>query len=63
MENKRERAHDIAEEGLDKLIEGDTETGEKLIDKAKKIDPKAVEELAEEVESDKEKAERFVDKG
>jgi len=33
---------------LDKLIEGDTEAGEKLIDKAKQIDPKAVEELAEE---------------
>jgi uncharacterized protein HemY len=62
VENKRERAHDIAEEGLDKLVEGDTETGEKLIDKAKKIDPKAVEELADEVERDKEKAERFVNK-
>ena len=63
MENKRERAQDIAEEGLDKLIEGDAEAGEKLIDKAKKIDPKAVEDLAEEVERDKENAERFVDKG
>jgi uncharacterized protein HemY len=63
MENKRERAQDIAEEGLDKLIEGDTEAGEKLIDKAKEIDPKAVEELAEEVERDKENAERFVNKG
>ena len=29
MENKRERAHDIAEEGLDKIVEGETETGEK----------------------------------
>jgi uncharacterized protein HemY len=63
MENKRERAHDIAEEGLDKLIEGDTEAGEKLIDKAKQIDPKAVEELAEEVERDKQNSERFVNKG
>ena len=63
MENKRERAHDIAEEGLDKIVEGDAEAGEKLIDKAKKIDPKSVEELAEEVERDKEKAERFVNKG
>ena len=62
MENKRERAHDIAEEGLDKIVEGDTKAGEKLIDKAKKIDPKAVEELAEEVERDKEKAERFVNR-
>jgi uncharacterized protein HemY len=63
MENKRERAHDIAEEGLDKIVEGDAEAGEKLIDQAKKIDPKAVEDLAEEVERDKENAERFVDKG
>jgi uncharacterized protein HemY len=62
MEKKRERAHDIAEEGLDKIVEGDTETGEKLIDKAKKIDPKAVEELVEEIERDKENAERFIKK-
>jgi uncharacterized protein HemY len=62
MENKRERAHDIAEEGLDKVVEGDAEAGEKLIDEAKKIDPEAVEELAEEVERDKENAERFVNK-
>jgi|307.fasta_scaffold196849_2 hypothetical protein len=34
----------------------------KLIDRAKKIDPKGVKELAEEVERDKETAERFVEK-
>jgi len=62
MENKRERAHDIAEEGLDKIIEGDKKTGEKLIDQAKKIDPKGVEELAEEVKRDRENAERFVER-
>ena len=62
MENKRERAHDIAEGGLDKIIEGDKESGEKLIDRAKKIDPKAIEELAQEVERDKETADRFVGK-
>jgi hypothetical protein len=50
----RARAHDIAEEGFDKLVEGDTETGEKSIDKAKQTDPKAVEELAEEVKRDNE---------
>jgi len=61
MENKRERAHDIAEEGFDKLVEGDTESRRK-VDRQKKINPKAVEELAEEVERDKENAERFVDK-
>jgi hypothetical protein len=58
----REHAHDIAEEGLNRVVEGDTETGGKLIDKAKQIDPKAVEELAEEVERDKENTERFVNK-
>ena len=62
MENKRKRAHDIAEEGLDKVIEGDKEAGKKMIDEARKIDPKAVDELADEVERDREKAERFIDK-
>jgi predicted transcriptional regulator len=62
MDSKREHAHDIAEEGLDKIVEGDKEAGEKLIDEAKKIDPKAVEELAEEVERDKQNAERFIEK-
>jgi aldehyde:ferredoxin oxidoreductase len=42
----RARAHDIAEEGLDKLIEGDTETGEQLIDKVANRS-EAIEELAE----------------
>jgi hypothetical protein len=62
MEHKRELAHDIAEEGLDKVIEGDKETGKKMIVEARKIDPKAVDELAVEVERDKEKAERFIHK-
>ena len=62
MAEKRERAHDIAEEGLDRLVEGD-KSGEKLIEKAKKLGPGAVEELAREVERDKEKAEQFRDKG
>jgi len=62
MENKRERAHDIAEEGLDKIVEGDMEKGKTMIDQARKIDPKAVDELADEVERDKEEAERFIQK-
>jgi hypothetical protein len=62
MEDKRERAHDIAEEGLDKIIEGDQKKGQDMIEEAKKIDPKAVEDLAQEVERDKEDAERFIDK-
>jgi predicted transcriptional regulator len=62
MENKRDRAHDIAEEGLDKVVEGDVEAGKTMIDRARKIDPKAVDELADEVERDREKAERYIQK-
>jgi hypothetical protein len=58
MVDKRERARDMAEEGLDRLVEGD-EKGKELIERAKKLDPQAVAELAEEVELDKEQAERF----
>lgn len=62
MEDKRERARDIAEEGLDKVVEGDQKAGKRMIDEARKIDPKAVDELADEVEREKEKAERFIHK-
>jgi predicted transcriptional regulator len=58
MAEKRERARDLAEEGLDRLFDGD-ETGKELIEQAKKLDPAAVAELAEEVEREKEQAERF----
>lgn len=59
MTDKHEQARDLVEEGLDKLVEGD-KNGRDLIEKAKKLDPSAVEEVAEEVERDKEQAERFV---
>jgi hypothetical protein len=62
MNDKHDRARDLAEQGLDKAIEGDEEKGRRMIDEAKKIDPKAVQNLAEEVEREKEKAERYVDK-
>ena len=32
MEKKRERAHEIAEEGLDTIIEGDMKKGRNLFD-------------------------------
>jgi hypothetical protein len=62
MQNERDRAHDLAEEGLDKIIEGDANKGREMIEKAKKIEPKAVEQLAEEIEQDKAAAERFIGK-
>ena len=62
MPNKRDRARDMAEEGLDKIVEGDKAKGRRMIDEAKKLDPQAVEKVAEEVERDKEKAENFIGK-
>ena len=62
MENKHERAHDIAEEGLDKAVEGDVDKGKSMIDQARKLDPKAVDKLAEEVERERGKAERYIHK-
>jgi uncharacterized protein HemY len=62
MDSKRDRARNLAEEGLDNMVEGNKEKGRQLIDQAKKIDPQGVEDLAEEVERDKEKAERFTNR-
>ena len=62
MENTRERTHDIAAEGLDKVVEGDVEGAKSMLDRVRKIDPKVVDELANEVERDREKAERFIEK-
>jgi predicted transcriptional regulator len=58
MADKRERARDMAEQGLDRLVAGDKK-GKELIDKAKKLDPAAVDELAREIDRDKKQAEHF----
>jgi hypothetical protein len=62
MQSDRDRAHDLAEEGLDKISEGDADKGRRMIEEAKKIEPKAVEELAQEIENDRASAERFTGK-
>jgi hypothetical protein len=62
VQNDRDRAHDLAEKVLDKIIEGEADKGRRMIEEAKKIEPKAVEQLAEEIEHDRAAAERFVGK-
>ena len=44
------------------IVEGEDEVGRKLIEHARQIDPKAVEELAEEIERDTDSVARFVEK-
>jgi reverse gyrase len=61
MHSRRNRAREIAEEGFDMIVEGEDEKGRNLIEHARKIDPKAVEELAEEIERDRESVRRFVE--
>lgn len=56
------KAHDLAEEALDKAADGDTRAAKDLADKAKEIDPKIGQEMAREVEEDRRQAERFKDK-
>jgi hypothetical protein len=60
VQNDRDRAHDMAEKGLDKIIEGEADRGRRMIEEARKIEPKAVEQLADEIENDRAAAERFV---
>lgn len=50
------KAHDLAEQALDKAADGDTSTGKRLVEEARKLDPKAVDEVAREVEEDRTKA-------
>ncbi|WP_158044164.1 heme biosynthesis protein HemY [Skermanella pratensis] len=54
-----DKAQDLAEEGLEKMIEGDRKEGEKLVEKARKLDSEAVAEVAQEVEEDRQQAEKF----
>jgi len=62
MPTKRKQAREIAEEGFNMIVEGEDEVGRKLIEHARQIDPKAVEELAEEIERDTDSVARFVEK-
>jgi hypothetical protein len=54
-----EKARDLADKGLDKLVDGDAQEGSELIEKAKKLDPNAAQDLAREVEEDRKNAESF----
>jgi len=59
---EHKKAHDLAEEAIDKAAQGDTADAKKMVEEAKKLDPKIAEEMGREVESDRRKAEAFRDK-
>jgi hypothetical protein len=60
-EDKHDKAHDLAEEALDDMVSGDRKKGEKKLDEARGIDPKAVDELGREVEEDRKSAKKYRD--
>lgn len=52
------KAHDLAEQALEKAEDGDTRAGKRLVEEARKLDPKAVEKVAREVEEDRKSADK-----
>lgn len=49
-DDNHEKALDLTEQALDKMEGGDKKEAEKLIDKAKALDPSAVEEVVQDLE-------------
>jgi hypothetical protein len=58
-----DKARELAEKALDKLVEGDEAAGDKLIQQAEKIDPAAIDEVAEDLDISDEDIEQAKDSG
>ncbi len=50
MSDKHEKAADLTEAALEKLEQGDEKAADKLIEQAKELDPKAVQEIVKDLE-------------
>jgi hypothetical protein len=53
------KAHDLAEEAIEKAADGNLDEARKLAEQAKDVDPKIPEEMGREIEEDRRKAEGF----
>ncbi len=49
-DDKHDKALDLTEQALDALVEGDEKAAAKLVQKAKALDPEAVEEVVHDLE-------------
>lgn len=56
---EHKKAHDLAEQAIEKAADGDTRKARELADQAKDIDPKIDQEMAREIEEDRRQAEKF----
>ena len=52
MSDKHEAARDLTEQALDKLEQGDDKGADRLVEKAKKLDESAVEEVVADLDED-----------
>ncbi|MBP2226957.1 hypothetical protein J2847_000224 [Azospirillum agricola] len=55
---EHKKAHEIAEEALDRAAEGDPRKARELIEEAKRIDPRIGEEMSREAAEDQRKADK-----
>jgi predicted RNase H-like HicB family nuclease len=58
-----DKARDLAEKALDQYVEGNEAAGDKLIQQAEKIDPTAIDEVAEDLDISDEDIEQAQDSG
>lgn len=50
--SKHDKARDLTEQALEKLVEGQDGAADELIEKAKKLDQSAVEEVVDDLDED-----------
>jgi hypothetical protein len=63
QDSDHDKARELAEKALDKLVEGDEAAGDKLIKQAEKIDPTAIDEVAEDLDISDDDIEQAQDSG
>ena len=51
-DGKHDKAIDLTEQALDKMVEGNEDAAQKLIDEAKKLDRTAPEEVLRDIDED-----------
>ncbi|MBP2302581.1 hypothetical protein [Azospirillum picis] len=59
---EHKKAHDLAEQALDKAADGDARKARDLIEEAKSIDPKIGEEMSREAAEEQRQADKYVKK-
>lgn len=62
MDDKHEKARELAEQALDALVEGDRKKGEAMIEKSRSLDPTALGEVQAEADTEATQAQNFMER-